>query len=121
MECKRIVPVLRMLDVEKTREFYLDFLGAELLGEHRHEPSMPLYLFLSLGGCELHLSEHFGDGIPGANVRIETGGVKAYQQSLLAKAYRYARPGLVKPPWGGLEMTVQDPAGNRLTFFERES
>ncbi|QJC50843.1 VOC family protein [Paenibacillus albicereus] len=119
MECSRIVPVLRMFDLDKTREFYLDFLGGELLGEPPFEPSMPLYLFVSLGGCELHLSEHFGDGMPGANLRIETAGVQAFQQALLAKAYRHARPGLEKPPWGGLEMTVQDPAGNRLTFYER--
>jgi hypothetical protein len=29
------------------------------------------------------------------------------------------RPGLEQQDWGGLEMTVHDPVGNRITFCER--
>ncbi len=28
------------------------------------------------------------------------------------------RPGLERPPWGGTELTVIDPAGNHITFAE---
>ncbi|MGK9251264.1 hypothetical protein KXR95_06910 [Paenibacillus humicus] len=119
-EFNRVVPIIRMFDVGKAKEFYLDFLGAELLWEHRFEEALPLYMAIKLGGCELHLSEHHGDGSPGANIRIETAGLADYHKALLDSGYRYARPGLEKPPWGGCEATVMDPFGNRITFYEED-
>jgi hypothetical protein len=41
------------------------------------------------------LSEHHGDGFPGAAIRIEEPEVETYQQALLAKNYKYDRPGLI--------------------------
>jgi hypothetical protein len=74
---------------------------------------------MSRAGVELHLSEHHGDAAPGAHVRIETAGLDAYNAELLAKRYRYARPGIATREWGERCMTIADPFGNRLTFFER--
>ena len=59
-----------MFDVAKAREFYLGFLGFSVDWEHRFEPELPLYMQVARGDCRLHLSEHHGDGAPGANVRI---------------------------------------------------
>lgn len=112
------IPILRMFDVAKTREFYLDFLGFTLDWEHRFEPDLPLYMQVSRSGATLHLSEHFGDGSPGASVFLPMEGVAALQAELIAKAYRHARPGVEKAPWG-LEMTISDPSGNRIRFCER--
>jgi hypothetical protein len=72
-----------------------------------------------LGELRLHLSEHHGDGSPGAQVRIEVTGLRDYHAAISAKGYSNMRPGLERPEWGGTEMTVIDPAGNRLTFAER--
>jgi extradiol dioxygenase family protein len=50
MEILQTVPILRVFDVAKAKEFYLDYLG-----------------------CVLHLSEHYGDVTPGAapwNARV---------------------------------------------------
>ena len=66
----------------------------------------------------LHLSEHHGDASPGAAVRIQAQGVDAYQQQLLGKEYRYAKPGVEDTPWGSREMSIRDPFGNRLVFVE---
>ncbi|MCM3750011.1 VOC family protein [Paenibacillus pasadenensis] len=120
MNNKRTIPILRSFDESKAKEFYVGFLGGTVLWEHRFEEGMPLYMAVELGGVELHLSEHHGDGSPGANVRIEMepGQIRGYQAELLAKRYTYARPGLEKPPWGGIELSVGDPSGNRLTFYE---
>ncbi|PRW74644.1 glyoxalase superfamily protein, partial [Pseudomonas fluorescens] len=73
---------------------------------------------VSLGECALHLSEHHGDASPGAAVRIQAQGVDAYQQQLLGKEYRYAKPGVEDTPWGSREMSIRDPFGNRLVFVE---
>ncbi|MFT3715719.1 MAG: glyoxalase superfamily protein [Gordonia sp. (in: high G+C Gram-positive bacteria)] len=116
MTATRVVPILRMFDEELTRGFYCDFLGFDVLFEHRFEPGTRLYLAVRLGDCELHLSQHFGDGTPGSHVRIEMTDVDGYIAGLPTD-YEYARPGRPKKQdWGDLEVTVTDPAGNTLTF-----
>ena len=117
----RTVPVLRMFSIEKAREFYLDWLGFTVQFEHRYEPDLPLYLGLVRGELELHLSEHHGDGSPGANVRVETRGLDALHAELIGKRYGYGRPGIRAMPWGARELTVHDPFGNRITFSERSA
>lgn len=112
------IPILRIFDVAKAREFYLDFLGFKLDWEHRFEPGLPLYMQISLGDLVLHLSEHHGDACPGSTVFIRLKGLEAYQQGLLAKNYGYARPGIEIAPWNAKLMQVHDPFGNRLRFNE---
>lgn len=120
MQFGPVIPVLRFFDEAKMREFYLGFLGFEVTFEFRFEPDTPLYLGVRRGDCLLHLSEHHGDGCPGANVRIMTNSLDAYHAELTAKRYKYNRPGIEQQPWGLREMTVQDPFGSRLTFFAPE-
>jgi catechol 2,3-dioxygenase-like lactoylglutathione lyase family enzyme len=112
------IPVLRIFDVEKAREFYVSFLGFRVDWEHRFEPGFPLYLQVSRDGLILHLSEHHGDGSPGVVVVVETTGLEAYHREIGAKGYRFARPGLEVAPWNARVMEVTDPFGNRLRFNE---
>jgi len=111
-----VTPVLRSFDEAKAKEFYVDFLGFRVDWEHRAAPDLPLYMQVSKDDCVIQLSEHYGDAIPGAALRIETTELEAYHAALNAKLYKYARPGLEDMPWGAREMTVRDPFGNRLTF-----
>src|SRR5262245_44953722 len=74
----RTVPILRMFDVAKAREFYVDYCGFRVDWEHRFDAGAPLYLQVSLGDLVLHLSEHHGDACPGAAVRAEVRGVRAF-------------------------------------------
>jgi catechol 2,3-dioxygenase-like lactoylglutathione lyase family enzyme len=113
-----VTPVLRSFDEARTRAFYLDFLGFEPVFAHRFEPGMPLYMGVRSGDCVLHLSEHYGDGAPGASVRIACADVTAYAAGLREKGFENARPGVPqRTPWGTLEIGVHDPSHNRLTFF----
>jgi len=114
----RVTPVLRSFDEAKAKEFYIDFLGFQVDFEHRYEENFPLYIGISKGDCVLHISEHYGDASPGSAVRIATEGLAVYHQELLAKEYKYARPGILKQPWGSREMTIMDPFGNRIVFAE---
>jgi uncharacterized glyoxalase superfamily protein PhnB len=118
MSCKPVVPILRIFDETRAREFYVDFLGFKIDWEHRFEPGTPLYAQLSRDECRLHLSEHHGDGCPGAGIRVEEPDVEAYQQALMAKKYKYYRPELSDTEWHTREMTVKDPFGNRLVFWK---
>lgn len=116
----RTVPILRSFDEGKTREFYLDWLGFTVDWEHRFEPDLPLYLQISRDGLILHISEHHGDATPGSHVRVVTSGVRELHAELLEKRYKNNRPGLETPDWGGVEMTVIDSCGNRITFYESD-
>lgn len=116
MSFGKTTPILRLFDEAKAREFYVDFLGFKVDWEHRFGEGMPLYMQVSKGGCVLHLSGHHGDCSPGAAMRIETDELEAFQQQLLAKNYKYARPGIEDTPWGSRDMSISDPFGNRLTF-----
>lgn len=99
MELSAAIPIIRIFSVEKAKEFYLDFLGFTLDWEHRFSEDLPLYAQISRSGLTLHLSEHYGDSTPGSAVFIPTRDIDALQQELMAKQYRYARPGL-KPLTG---------------------
>lgn len=118
MTCGYPVPILRTFDEARAKAFYCEFLGFAVTFEHRFEPGLPLHMGLKLGACELHVSEHYGDATPGSAVRIPVDDVIRYATELRAKDFGSARPGKPKQtPWGTQEITVIDPAGNRLTFF----
>lgn len=111
-------PILRSFDEKRARAFYLDFLGFEVMFEHRFGDGLPLYMGLRRGDCLLHLSEHHGDATPGSAVRIPVDDAASFAAMLRAKDFGNARPGEpLETPWGSREFTVADPAGNRLTFW----
>nr|WP_045523251.1 glyoxalase superfamily protein [Neobacillus niacini] len=115
---KSSTPILRIFNEEKAKEFYLTYLGFKLDWEHRFEMEMPLYMQISNGSCIIHLSEHHGDCCPGAAIRIEVENIGLFHSNLLSKKYKYSRPGIEKTPWNTQEVSVLDPFGNRIVFFE---
>ena len=117
----KAIPTLRMFDIVKAREFYVNFLGFKVDFEHRFEPDLPLFMQLSLGDVVVYLSEHHGDCSPGSKIVIETTGLAAYHAALMAKKYGYARPGQEKQPWGAITMTITDLFFNRIEFSERQN
>jgi len=117
-----IIPTLRIFDYDKTVEFYVDWLGFKIDWEHTFEPGMPKFIQVSLRDVVLFLSEHHGDGSPGLHITIaDFKGLKAYHAQLIAKEYKYNRPGLEVPFWdqNSITVTVIDPVGNQLIFTEK--
>ena len=112
------VPILRIFDVAKAREFYVGFLGFTVDWEHRFDDAAPLYMQVSRGALVLHLSEHHGDACPGSTVFVRMSGIDDYHQDIMAKGYGYMRPGVDIAPWNAKVMEVIDPFGNRIRFNE---
>ncbi len=112
-----VVPVLRIFDVPKAREFYLDFLGFTVDWEHRYGDNFPLYMQISRCGLRLHLSEHAGDGTPGGHMCLYLKGILELHKELTAKDYRYMKPGLHHED-NRVELHVIDPFSNRIRFME---
>ena len=100
MQFLQTIPILRIFDVAKAKEFYLDYLGFRADWEHRFEP------------------EHHGDATPGATVFLRVSGVEAFHEELKQKVYRYQRPGIGVAPWNAKLMELTDPFGNRLRINE---
>jgi len=118
IEFRSAIPLLRMFDAERTKDFYIGYLGFRLDWEHRYEPDMPLYMQVSRGNVAFHLTEHHGDCTPGSAVRVEVGDLGRYHRELSARHYGFARPGM-ESTFGFDEVRVTDPSGNRITFCER--
>ncbi|MDN2579149.1 glyoxalase superfamily protein [Aquibium sp. ELW1220] len=113
------VPIMRIFDEAKAREFYCGFLGFSVDWEHRFGDDFPLYCQVSRANLRLHLSEHAGDATPGGNMVVFMTGIAAFHAELKAKDYRYMKPGIVDQDWGA-EMQVTDPFSNRMRFIERK-
>jgi uncharacterized glyoxalase superfamily protein PhnB len=114
----KVIPVLRIFSVEKAREFYLDYLGFQVDFEHRFDDRAPLFMQVSRDGLTLRLSEHYGDGSPGAAVTVHVTGVRELHTELTAKNYGYYRPGLETTFYGALQLRLLDPFGNRIILDE---
>lgn len=62
---KQTIPIFRIFDLQKAKEFYCGFLGFTVDWEHYFEDEFPAYLQVSWNEFTLHLSEHHGDACPG--------------------------------------------------------
>ena len=122
MQFGAATPILRSFDEAAARAFYVDWLGFEVVFEHRFEPHLPLYLGLVRDGLHLHLSEHHGDTTPGTRVRIQVADIHGFHAGLQSRPYPHLAPGSpIRQPWGEFDLTLTDPFGNRLTFYEVET
>lgn len=119
MEVQQVTPILRIFEVKKAIEFYIDWLEFKKDWGHTFEENSPVYVQVSNYGMTLHLSEHHGDATPGSRVYIDCIGLKDYHQKLIEKNYKYNKPGLEKTFYNTWCMEVIDPFGNKLTFNEK--
>jgi uncharacterized glyoxalase superfamily protein PhnB len=118
LEFAPAIPIFRIFDEAKAREFYIEFLEFEVDFEHRFSDDAPLYLGISRDSFELHLSEHFGDGTPGSRVRVQVSDIDDLHTTLTAKKYKHCRPDILDQDWGQREIIVDDPFGNKLVFCQ---
>jgi catechol 2,3-dioxygenase-like lactoylglutathione lyase family enzyme len=117
MLLRRPVPILRMFDLERTKRFYVEWLGFELQREEGDPADGPMFVTVQRDDVRIHLSSHHGDGTPGAVVLIPVDDVDALHAELHARPYSFMNPG-IEPRGIGRELTVLDPASNQLRFFE---
>jgi hypothetical protein len=117
-EAQQTIPILRIFDVTKAREFYVDYLGFAVDWEHRFDATAPLYMQISRAGLTLHLSEHYGDCCPGSTVFVRVRGLQEFHREVSAKGYGYLRPGIEKTFHNSLCVELIDPFGNRLRLDE---
>lgn len=118
VQFKTTIPILRIFDVDKAKEFYVGFLGFTLDWEHHFENTTPAYIQISRAGMVLHLSEHHGDCCPGSTVFVWTTGIDEFHREITSKNYKYLRPGIETTFYDAKCVEVIDPFGNRIRFNE---
>ncbi|WP_027330572.1 glyoxalase superfamily protein [Marinimicrobium agarilyticum] len=120
MEFKTI-PILRIFDEDKAKEFYSGFLGMDVDWEHRFEEGFPLYMQVSKGNLVFHLSEHSGDCTPGSKVLVNVPDLDRLFGDISSRPYKYNKPEIEQAPWGGRCFTVTDPFSNKVLFNEQKN
>ncbi len=115
---QKAIPILRIFDVTKARDFYVGFLGFQVDWEQRLEPGTPVYMQVSRNGLTLHLTEHHGDCCPGSTVFVWMTGIENFHANITSRGYEYMRPALEETNFGSLCVEVTDPFGNRIRFNE---
>jgi hypothetical protein len=109
------IPIIRIFDLAKAKDFYVGLLGMSIDWEHRFEDGYPLYMQVSRGALVLHLSEHHGDATPGSNAYIRMRGLDAFHAELRARG---SHAGIEDGPGNTRVLQLWDPFANRLRFAE---
>lgn len=108
-----IIPKLPMRDKKASREFYIDKLGFQEIGDYEG------YLMVKKDDIEIHFFE-FKELDPKENygqVYIRTKGIEDFYQSLLDNNIGIHPNGkLEAKAWGQMEFSMLDPDTNLLTF-----
>ena len=73
-----VIPILRIFDTVKAKDFYVSFLGFTVDWEHKFDDRSPVYLQISKKNLILHLTEHHGDCCPGSTVFVWMKGIEEF-------------------------------------------
>ena len=123
-----VVPSIRVRDMAEALDFYVGRLGFSTERESAEEGNVSI----SRGDARLMLettADFYGDAYNAA-IRERLGSVspnalymEAEDLDELSRALQEGGAKIVDPladrPWGQAEFTVEDPAGNWLTFWKR--
>ncbi len=121
-----VIPSLRVADLEAAVEFYVDALGFEVVRGTPAEGNVAV----SLGDARIMLETvaDFYDPAYNDEIRARLGGaaphslyveapdLAAYYDRLRDRGVKVVDP-LADRPWGQAEFTVEDHAGNWLSFY----
>lgn len=111
-----IHPKLPMRNKSITKEYYINKLGFQELGNYEG------YLMVKKDGIEIHFFE-FEKLDPSVNygmVYIRTNDIDSLYKSMLNNNIKIHPNGpLESKPWGQKEFTLLDPDNNLLTFGQR--
>lgn len=115
---QQVVPALRITDYAKSKSFYVDGLGFQILFEHRYEPHFPVFMEICRDGMSIYLTQHSGAYQVGGMVHLYVPDVDAWYVE-----HQGREVPIKSPPSETIEglrdMTVADPDGNKLRIGTR--
>lgn len=108
---RRVTPILRVSDLDRSLEYYVRVLGFTM--DWRDDDGNS-FASVSRGDCHLFLASA-DQGNPGSWLWIGVDDVDVLHDELTASGARVRHPP-ANYPWGSREMQVEDPDGNVLRF-----
>jgi catechol 2,3-dioxygenase-like lactoylglutathione lyase family enzyme len=126
MPVTRVVPIVKVTDIQRALEFYCSTLGFVQDFMYSAGPGGPEYAGISLDGNQVHLSTFAGDSVIGAATYCYVDDVDALFHKFLAAGLRTpgnpqspVEEGPVDQTWGMREFYVRDPDKNTMRFGSR--
>lgn len=123
MTVTRVVPIIKVTDMQAAIDFYRSTLGFVVDFRYSASPAGPEYAGLSLDGNQVHLSTFSGDGVRGTATYCYVEDVDALFRRFLQAGLRTpghdespVEEGPVNQTWGMREVYVRDLDGNTLRF-----
>jgi catechol 2,3-dioxygenase-like lactoylglutathione lyase family enzyme len=115
---QQVIPALRITDYARSKTFYVDGLGFQIVWEHRYEPHFPVFMEIRRDGLTIYLTQHRDDCQLGGLVHFFVPDVDAWHAEL-----KHRGVPIQSPPSETIEglrdMTVVDPDGNKLRICTR--
>ena len=112
-----VVPFVRVGDVERSLEFYVDQLGFQENWRHQADADLPRVVAITRGGVTLVLTEH-SEVAFGGLVYLHTTELDIVFHELAARAVTLDLAP-TDMPWGMREIHLRDPDGNRIRIGQR--
>ena len=111
-----VAPCLRVGEVARSLEFYVDQLGFTERWRHQAEPDVPVTVGIGRGGATLILTE-VADVPFGALVYLYTSELDTIFHELAARGITIDLAP-TDMPWRAREMHLRDPDGNRIRIAQ---
>src|SRR5262245_50789626 len=108
---ERIVPIIKVSDLQTALDFYCSLLGFNKDFHYQAGPAGPDYVGVSLNGHQLHISTFSGDGKGLATIYLYVDDVDRLYAEFCARGLRRDREP-TNQTWGQREVYVQDPDGH---------
>lgn len=114
----KVIPILKVIDVIRAKEFYVDIMGFKVEWEKRFDEKSSIHMILSYKHIILYFTGYDDVAASESSVFIEFSGLKKYHGFLMERKTEYMITDLNMTPWESLNMEVIDPFGNKLLFCE---
>lgn len=114
---QNVFPVVRILDFEKAKAFYVDGLGFKIEWTV-DEGDTPVFMQVTREGQSLYLTQNPQDGTPPGAVYMYVPDVETWCADTAARGLEPHEPVSLQP-WGNREARYRDPFGNWMTVATR--
>jgi catechol 2,3-dioxygenase-like lactoylglutathione lyase family enzyme len=123
MAVKRLVPIVKVTDIQAAINFYCSTLGFVEDFRYLAGADGPVYAGISLDGNQIHLSTFAGDGVAGTATYCYVDDIEGLFRKFIAAGMKTpgnpespVEEGPVDQTWGMREFYVRDLDGNTLRF-----